>query len=89
MRKAFTLMEVLVVLILLTVLLSLTVPNGLKMFNQLENYLKNIETGYEVNQQKSFSFIQEKEQTLMINERNISISAKGVMFENENSNVYR
>jgi prepilin-type N-terminal cleavage/methylation domain-containing protein len=89
MRKAFTLMEVLVVLILLTVLLSLTIPNGLKMFNQLENYLRNVETGYEVNQQKSFSFIQAKQQTLMINERNISISAKGVMFENENSNVYR
>lgn len=79
MRSGFTLIEMLVVLLLMTVVLSVTVPMGSKIFKQFQNYVEKIEEKHQLNQEQAFAFIGAKETNLLVEDVNYSISAKGVV----------
>lgn len=79
MRSGFTLIELLVVLLLMTVVLSVTVPMGSKIFKQFQNYVEKIDEKHQLNQEQAYAFIEAKERTIMLEEVNYSISLKGVV----------
>ncbi|HHD81695.1 MAG TPA: prepilin-type N-terminal cleavage/methylation domain-containing protein [Campylobacterales bacterium] len=79
MRSGFTLIELLVVLLLMTVVLSVTVPMGSKIFKQFQNYVEKIDEKHQLNQEQAYAFIEAKERTIMVEEVNYSISLKGVV----------
>ncbi|CAA6813831.1 MAG: Unknown protein [uncultured Sulfurovum sp.] len=79
MRAGFTLIELLVVLLLMTVVLSVTVPMGSKIFNQFQNYVQKIDDKHKLNQEQAFAFITAREKNLLLDDINYSISVKGVL----------
>jgi len=79
MKSGFTLVELLVVLLLMTIVLSVTMPIGSKMFTQFKNYVSKVEKKHEFNQKKAFSFIEAKEKHIMLDDINYTISQKGVI----------
>ena len=79
MRSGFTLIELLVVLLLMTVVLSVTVPMGSKIFNQFQNYVQKVDDKHQFNQEQAFAFIEAKERSMMVEDINYSISIKGVI----------
>lgn len=81
MRRGFTLIELLVVIILMVVILSLTAPMGSKIFNQFKQYVKKIETKHYINQEQSFAFIEAKERNFILDDKNYTISVKGVIHQ--------
>jgi len=88
-KNAFTLMEMLVVIILLVTILSLTVPMGSRIFKQLKGMINRVDVIHQLDQEKSFAFIGAYATTIVIEDINYSISEKGVVSKNETSNVYR
>jgi len=79
MRSGFTLIELLVVLLLMTIILSVTMPMGSKIFNQFKSYVENVEKKHEFNQKKAFAFIEAKEKYIVFDDINYTISQKGVI----------
>lgn len=79
MRSGFTLIELLVVLLLMTVILSVTVPMGSKIFKQFQIYVKKVENKHQLNQEQAFAFIEAKERHVVVEDINYSISIKGVV----------
>jgi prepilin-type N-terminal cleavage/methylation domain-containing protein len=77
MKSGFTLVELLVVLLLMTIVLSVSVPMGSKIFNQFKNYVKQIEDKHDFNQKKAYAFIEADEKNIILNDINYSISKKG------------
>jgi len=88
-KSAFTLMEMLVVIILLVTILSLTIPMGSKIFKQLQKMINHVDVNHQLGLKRSFAFIGASATTLVIKDINYSISEKGVVTKNETSNVYR
>lgn len=78
MRSGFTLIELLVVLLLMTVVLSVTVPMGSKILKQFQNYVQKIDNKHQLNQEQAFAFIEAKEKNFLLEDINYSISVKGV-----------
>jgi hypothetical protein len=62
----------------MTVVLSVTVPMGSKIFQQFQNYVQKIDDKHRLNQAQAFAFIEAKEKHLFVEEINYSISVKGV-----------
>ena len=79
MKSGFTLIELLVVLLLMTIVLSITVPRGAKLFKQFQDYIKKVENKHQLNQDQAFAFIEAKEKNCIINDVNYTISVKGVL----------
>jgi len=79
MKSGFTLIELLVVLLLMTVVLSITVPQGAKIFEQFQEYLQKVDDKHQLNQDQAFAFIEAKEKNFLVNDVNYSISVKGVI----------
>jgi len=79
MRPAFTLIELLVVLLLMTVILAVTVPMGSKIFKQFQSYVQKVDNKHKLNQAQSFAFIEAKERVIEFEDRNYTISMKGVV----------
>ena len=79
MRSGFTLIELLVVLLLMTVVLSVTVPMGSKIFNQFQNYVQKVDDKHQLNQEQAYAFIEAKPRNIMFEDINYSISMKGVV----------
>jgi len=79
MKSGFTLIELLVVLLLMTVVLSVTVPMGSKIFKQFKSYTKKIEDRHKLNTEQAFAFIEAKERYMVVQDINYSISIKGVI----------
>jgi len=77
-KSAFTLIELLVVLLLMTVVLSVTVPMGSKIFSQFQNYVKKVEEKHDFNQKRAFAFIEADEKYIFFEDKNHTISKKGV-----------
>jgi prepilin-type N-terminal cleavage/methylation domain-containing protein len=81
MKSGFTLIELLVVLLLMTVILSVTVPMGSKIFNQFQAYVKRVENKHQLNQEQAFAFIEAKERYFSLEDVNYTISVKGVVHQ--------
>jgi len=81
MKSGFTLIELLVVLLLMTVILSVTVPMGSKIFNQFQAYVKRVENKHQLNQEQAFAFIEAKERYFFLKDVNYTISVKGVVHQ--------
>jgi len=79
MKDAFTLIEVLVVIILMVVVLSVVTPMGSKIFNQFKAYTKKSEDIHLLHQEQAFAFIKGAEKHLLLNDVNYTISPKGVL----------
>jgi len=79
MRSGFTLIELLVVMLLMTIVLSVTVPMGSKIFSQFKNYVKKVDNKHNLNQAQAFAFIEAKEKHIYFEDVNYSISMKGVV----------
>ena len=79
MRSGFTLIELLVVLLLMTVVLSVTVPMGSKIFNQFQNYVQKVDDKHQLNQKQAYAFIEAKKNYMILEDINYSISIKGVL----------
>jgi len=79
MKSGFTLIELLVVLLLMTVILSVTVPMGSKIFKQFKNYVQKVDEKHQLNQKQAYAFIEAKENHMMLDDINYSISVKGVV----------
>lgn len=79
MRAGFTLIELLVVLLLMTVVLSVTVPMGSKIFSQFKNYVKKVDVKHELNQKQAYAFIEAKEGNMVVEDINYSFSVKGLL----------
>jgi len=79
MKKGFTLIELLVVLLLMTVILSVTVPMGSKIFSQFKSYVKKSEERHQLSQERAYAFIEAKKRHFLLEDINYSISVKGVL----------
>ncbi|MEA2048289.1 MAG: prepilin-type N-terminal cleavage/methylation domain-containing protein [Campylobacterota bacterium] len=79
MKSGFTLIELLVVLLLMTVVLSVTVPMGSKIFSQFQNYVKKSEDKHALNQERAYAFIEAKKRYFLLEDNNYSISVKGIL----------
>lgn len=79
MKSGFTLIELLVVLLLMTIVLSITVPRGAKIFEQFQEYVEKIDEKHQLNQDQAFAFIEAKERHRVVNDVNYTISVKGVL----------
>lgn len=79
MRGGFTLIELLVVLLLMTVILSVTVPMGAKIFKQFQNYVQKVDDKHKLNQAQAYAFIEAKSKNMIVEDINYSISVKGVL----------
>ena len=79
MRAGFTLIELLVVLLLMTVVMSVTVPMGSKIFSQFKNYVAKVDEKHQLNQKQAYAFIEAKEGHMMVDDSNYSFSVKGVL----------
>jgi len=79
MKKGFTLIELLVVLLLMTVVLSVTVPMGSKIFSQFKNYVNKSEERHQLSQERAYAFIEAKKRDFLLEDINYSISVKGVL----------
>ena len=77
MKSGFTLIELLVVLLLMTVILSVTVPMGSKIFNQFQAYVRKVDNRHQLNQEQAFAFIEAKERYFVLEDINYTISIKG------------
>lgn len=79
MKKGFTLIELLVVMLLMTVILSVTVPMGSKIFSQFKSYVKKSEDKHQLSQERAYAFIGAKKRYFLLEDVNYSISVKGVL----------
>ena len=79
MKSGFTLIELLVVLLLMTVVLSVSVPMGSKIFTQFKSYVKKVEDKHDFNQKRAFAFIEADEKNVILDDINYTISKKGVI----------
>ena len=79
MKKGFTLIELLVVMLLMTIILSVTVPMGSKIFSQFKSYVKKSEDQHQLSQERAYAFIGAKKRYFLLEDVNYSISVKGVL----------
>jgi hypothetical protein len=66
-------------MLLMTVVLSVTVPMGSKIFSQFQNYVQKVDNKHNLNQSQAFAFIEAKEKHIFFEDINYSISMKGVV----------
>lgn len=79
MKKAFTLIEILVVITFLGLLLSLTIPQGVKLLNQFEKLLENSDKLRENSHLKAKAFLEASSKNIIVDEENKTISPKGII----------
>lgn len=80
MRKAFTLIELLIVIAILSLLMALVAPKGYKLYNSFQNYLKIKKEKDKKNQLRYNAFISQEKN------RDFNISALGVDYFTKKSN---
>lgn len=85
MRKAFTLIELMVVTIIMVVVMGLVIPKGAKMLSSFETNLKKTKSLQELSKERSFAFLQAEEKTYKTDQKVYTISPKGVISQNEKS----
>jgi len=81
MRAAFTIIELLVVLTIITLVMGLVVPKGSKMLKSYENSIKKIERDQQLSKAKAKAFLQATEIEVNIDMSVYCISKKGILFE--------
>lgn len=86
MRSAFTLIELMVVMIILVIIMAMVIPKGSKMLDSFEKSVQKTKDKQKLSKARSMSFLQAKEQDLNISKKFYKISAKGVITEYEKSN---
>ncbi len=78
MRKAFTLIEVLVVLILIALVTSVVAPKGYKLLESVSNKIDSKEKSVKIKLLKYDIFISENNMTI---ENNITINKLGIAYD--------
>ena len=86
MRAGFTLIELMVVMVIMTVVMGLIIPKGSKMLDSFQNYISTTKDKQTLSKERSMAFIGAKEKTLNILDSNYHISSKGVLTKYETSN---
>jgi len=86
MRSGFTLIELMVVMVIMTVVMGLIIPKGSKMLDSFQNYISKTKDMQTLSKERSMAFIEAKEKTLNILDSNYHISSKGVLTKYETSN---
>lgn len=81
MRGAFTLIEVLVVLIILTLVMAVVIPEGSKMLSGYKNSLMKIKEKEKLSKNKAEAFLQAKDINMTISNKHYIILKKGVVIE--------
>lgn len=81
MRKAFTLIEILVVLVILTIVMAVVIPQGAKMLSSYEHSLTKIKEKQKLSKSKAKAFLQAKDINITIANKHYLILKKGVVIE--------
>jgi len=85
LRSAFTLIELMVVMIIMTLLMAMIAPSGAKMLDSFEKSIQITKDKQELSKQRSISFLQAQEQNIKIAGKIYHISSKGVITKHEKS----
>ncbi len=86
MKKGFTLIELIVVMVIMTILMSMVMPKGSKMLESFERNLQKTKDTQKLSKERSMAFIYAKEKTIDILNATYHISSKGVLTKYEKSN---
>ncbi len=81
MREAFTLIELLIVLVILTLVMAVVIPQGAKMLSSYENSLTKIKEKQKLSKGKAKAFLQAKDINVTIGNKHYLILKKGVVIE--------
>ena len=81
MREAFTLIEVLVVLVILTFVMAVVIPQGAKMLASYEKSLTKIKTKQKLSKSRAKAFFQARDLNVSIEKKQYRILKKGVVLE--------
>jgi prepilin-type N-terminal cleavage/methylation domain-containing protein len=85
-RKAFTLLELLVVLTIITLVMGVVVPKGSKMLSSYEHSLDRMKDKQEISKMRATAFLQAKDEKLKLKDKEYKFTKKGIILEISNDN---
>ena len=86
MRNGFTLIELLVVLTIVTLVMGVVVPKGVKLMSSYEHSLDRMEDLRNISEQRAKAFLLAKEISLNIGNKQYLFTRKGEIIEISNDN---
>lgn len=86
LRKGFTLIELIVVMIILVAVMALVMPQGAKMLSNFQNSINRDKEKQKLSTERSKSFLSSQDKEIEVLSVKYHISSKGVVTKYENSN---
>jgi len=86
MSKAFTLIELLIVLVIMVLVMGVVVPQGAKMLDRYNKYFDKVQAKQKLSQSKAYAFLTLKEQYNSIEDVNYTTNIKGIIIEKSYDN---
>jgi len=85
-RQAFTLIEILVVLVILTLVMAVVIPRGAKILSSYQRSLAKIKTKQKLSKLRATAFLQARDINVTIDKKQYLFSKKGVLLEASHDN---
>ena len=86
MRKAFTLIELLIVLTIITLVMGVVVPKGVKMLSSYEHAIERSQEIQKLSQAQGEAFLLAKEIEIKLLDKHYKITKKGMLIEKSDVN---
>ena len=86
MRKAFTLIELLIVLVIMVLVMGVVIPQGVKMFERYQNHFIKMKAKQSLSKSRAYAFLTLKEQFNSIDDINYTTNIKGIIIEKSHDN---
>jgi len=86
MKQAFTLIELLIVLVIMVLVMGVVVPQGAKMLDRYQKNFKRMEAKQKLSQSKAYAFLTLQEQNNSIDDKNYTTNIKGIVLEKSYDN---
>ena len=86
MRGAFTLIELLIVLVIMVLVMGVVIPQGSKMFTKYQKNFDKMQVKQQIFKNKAYSFLTLEKKSLILNDINYTTTIKGVIIEKRHDN---